>query len=78
MTPFSPLCNKLDNTDQYLNELLKWVNGKVGFWKSFLGSNLLPKHTSGNVCAVTTEKENLIFNYDTKVKNFKIPLLRVF
>ena len=48
---------KLENTDQYLNELLKWVNGKINLWQSGLGSNLLSKNNSRNVFAVTVEND---------------------
>ena len=62
---------KLENTDQYLNELLKWVNGKISFWQSSLGSNLLPKHNYRNVCAVTAENENVNMNNNERVNDVR-------
>ena len=62
---------KLKNTNQYLNELLKWVNAKVAFWQSSLGSNLLPKSSYRSVCAVTAENEWANVNNNAKVNDFR-------
>ena len=70
-TNFMRNSGKLENTDQYLDELLKWVNGKITFWQSSLGSNLLPKHNYRNVCAVTAEQEVSSVNNNTRVTNFR-------
>ena len=70
-TNFMRNSGKLENTDQYLDELLKWVNGKISFWQSSLGSNLLPKHNYRNVCAVTAEHENSSMGNNARVNNFR-------
>ena len=50
----------MDDTAQYLPRLLAWVNSKIIFWQSELGSNLVqgnPKVGARRSFAVTSSQE---------------------
>ena len=54
------LCTKkfIDSLEKYMPKLTEWVNDKITFWQTDLGSSLLPKVYPSKTCFTTSVSGN--------------------